>query len=150
MKKVLLTLFLIGSFNLSNCTAEEIIRITTGEHPPYLSENLKHNGVGLRIIKEAFALEGVKVEYGFFPWKRSYQLAKQGVWDASATWGYNTERDNYFYFSDPIYPAIAAFFHLKSYTFHWNTLDDLNGISIGATATYAYTPTRRGILYWKV
>ena len=140
MKKVLLTLFLIGAFNSSYCIAEEVIRITTGEHSPYLSENLKYNGVGLRIIREAFALEGVKVEYGFFPWKRSYKLAKQGEWDASATWGYNIERDHDFYLSDPLYPATAAFFHLKSYKFHWNTLDDLKGIFIGATQTYAYTP----------
>lgn len=140
MKKLFLALFLIVSFNFSNCLAQEIIRITTGEHPPYLSENLKHKGVGLRIIKEAFALEGVKVEYGFFPWKRSYMLAKQGKWDASATWGHNSERDKYFYFSDPLYPAISAFFHLKSYPFDWNTLDDLKGLSIGATQTYAYTP----------
>ena len=124
MKKLLLTLFFLQC-TLSNCiAAEEIIRITTGEHPPYLSENLKYNGVGLRIIREAFALEGVTVEYGFFPWKRSYKLAKQGEWDASATWGHNIERDNDFYFSEPLYPAISAFFHLKSYKFHWNTLDN--------------------------
>lgn len=131
-------LLLMGSVNY--CFSQEVIRITTGEHPPYLSEHLKHNGVGLRIIKEAFALEGITVEYGFFPWKRSLKLAEQGDWDASATWGHNSDRENNFYFSDPIYPATSVFFHLKSYPFDWHTLDDLKGISIGATKTYAYTP----------
>jgi polar amino acid transport system substrate-binding protein len=140
MNKILLALYLIGTCISSNCIAEETIRISTGEFPPYLSENLAHNGVGLRIIKEAFALEGVKVEYGFFPWKRSYKLAKTGEWDASATWGHNADRDKHFYFSDPLYPARSVFFHLKSYQFDWNTLEDLKGISIGATQTYAYTP----------
>jgi len=71
MKKVLLTLFLAGIFSFSNVNAEEKIRIATGEYEPFLSENLKHNGVGLRIIREAFALEGGEVEYGWYPWKRA-------------------------------------------------------------------------------
>ena len=140
MNKIVLALYLIGIFISSSCIAEETIRISTGEYPPYLSEHLPYNGVGLRIIKEAFALEGIKVEYGFFPWKRSYKLAKTGEWDASATWGHNAERDKYFYFSDPLYPAVSVFFHLKSYKFDWNTLDDLKELSIGATTTYVYTP----------
>lgn len=140
MAKTLLVLIFILLSHLPSSFATETIRITTGEYPPYLSEKLKHNGVGLRIIREAFALEGVTVEYGFFPWKRSYKLAKDGEWDASATWGKNSDRDEFFYYSDPLYPAIAAFFHLKSYQFDWSTLDDLKGLSIGATETYAYTP----------
>ena len=140
MKKVLLTLFLAGIFSFSNVNAEEKIRIATGEYEPFLSENLKHNGVGLRIIREAFALEGIKVEYGFFPWKRSYNFAKYGDWDATATWANKAGRDKDFYFSDPLYQSASVFFHLKTYKFDWNTLDDLKGISIGATDGYTYPP----------
>lgn len=140
IKKILMTLSLIVIVISSDCIAHETIRISTGEFPPYLSENLKDNGIGLRIIREAFALEGIKVEYGFFPWKRSYKLAKQGEWDATATWGYNAEREKNFYFSDPLYPAISAFFHLKSFKFDWKHLSNLKGLTIGATETYAYTP----------
>jgi len=139
-QKLQLILLFAGMGGACHCAAQETIRISTGEFPPYLSAHLKDNGIGLRIIKEAFALEGVNVEYGFFPWKRSYKLAQQGEWDASATWGYNDERNKYFYFSDPLYPAVSVFFHLKSFKFDWSNLNDLKGLSIGATETYAYTP----------
>ena len=140
MMKQMLLLFLIWAVSLSKGFAEETIRISTGEFPPFLSKHLKHNGAGLRIIREAFALKGVKVEYGFFPWKRAYLYVKDGKWDASATWARKTERDKYLYFSDPLYQSTYAFFHLKDYQFDWNTLDDLEGINIGATGSYTYTP----------
>ena len=56
--------------------AEETIRITNGEWPPYMSKKLKHYGLASRITTEAFASQGVKVEYGFFPWARSKLLVE--------------------------------------------------------------------------
>lgn len=138
MKRIILVLYLISAVFLSNGFAEETIRIATGEYPPFLSENLKHNGVGLRIIREAFAFEDVKVEYGFFPWKRSYRFAKDGDWDATATWAHKPGRDKEFYFSDPLYESSSGWFHLKTYKFDWKTLDDLKGIPIGITTGYTY------------
>ena len=79
--------------------ARETVRITTGEFPPFLSENLKHGGVGLRIITEVFDSVGIDVEYGFYPWKRAYALTKEGTWDASATWAHNPEREKLFHYS---------------------------------------------------
>lgn len=138
MNKIIFILCLITTIFLSNGFAEETIRIATGEYPPFLSENLKYNGVGLRIIREAFALEGVKVEYGFFPWKRSYQLAIDGDWDATATWADKPGRDKDLYFSNPLYESFSGWFHLKTYKFDWKTLDDLKGIPIGAISGYTY------------
>ena len=70
MKK-LLTLIWPAIFFISLSTsiaASEKIRLTTGEWLPYLSEGLKHNGVGAHIVKKAFSLEGIEVEIRFFPW----------------------------------------------------------------------------------
>lgn len=136
--KIILIFFIILTIFPSIGFAGETIRIATGEYPPFLSENLKYNGVGLRIIREAFALVGVTVEYGFFPWKRSYQLALDGDWDATATWADKPGRDEDFYFSDPLYKSFSGFFHLKTYDFEWETLDDLKEIPIGAIKGYTY------------
>ncbi len=117
----------------TTCVAEETIRITTGEWPPLISEGLRHNGAAPHIVKEAFALEGIKVEYGFFPWARAYDLAKEGDWDASIIWIRLAEREQHFHYSDTVFLGEEVFFHLKSNPFDWKTIDDFEGITIGAT-----------------
>ncbi len=118
--------------------AEEKIRITIGEWPPFISEHLKHYGVISHIVTEAFALEGIKVEYGFFPWKRAYIYAEKGKWDGTAGWSPFPERGKVFYMSNVIHADKNVFFHLKSYRFDWNTIDDLKGIPIGGTIGFKY------------
>ena len=87
--KIFLEWILIGFLSLifsSSLSANETIRIANGEWPPYLSKELKHYGVASRIVAEAFALEGVKVKYGFFPWGRAYAVVQRGEWDGSVIW----------------------------------------------------------------
>lgn len=119
--------------------AVDVVRLTNGEWPPYLSENLKHYGLFSKIVEEAFATEGVKVEYGFFPWKRARKLAQDGRWDGSIAWIFTKERTEFFIYSDPIGATESVFFHLKSNSFDWKTMDDLEKYSIGVVAGYGYT-----------
>jgi len=134
VKILLVVLFVCSS--VTSGSAEETIRLASGEWPPYQSEELKYAGVASRIVTEAFALEGIKVEFGYFPWKRSYKLAETGQWDGTFLWFDTPERREIFYISDPVMDIQYVFFHLKSYSFDWNTIDDLKGIEIGATAEY--------------
>ena len=48
-------------------SADEVITLTSGAWLPYLSECAPHHGVVSRIVTEAFALEGVRVNYIFRP-----------------------------------------------------------------------------------
>ena len=77
----------------------DTIRLTNGEWPPFMSKNGPHHGVASHVITEAFALVGVEVEFGFFPWARSLKLAKEGVWDGSAAWWDREERYPYVFYS---------------------------------------------------
>ncbi len=117
---------------------EETIRLTSGEWAPHISENLKHYGVVSHIITESFASENIKVEYEFFPWKRSYILSKSGEFDGSIVWAPSLERKKDFYFTAPVIFSKKVFFHLKKYPFDWQTLDDLKGLQIGLIAQYSY------------
>ncbi len=130
-----LIILLLFSFNVH---ASETVRITNGEWPPWLSKDLVHSGVVSHIVTEAFALEGVKVEYGFFPWARGKLLAEKGKWDAAVAWNFNAEREKKFVYSDAVIEGGYVFFHLKSFKFDWNTFEDLEGITIGATTEYNY------------
>lgn len=116
----------------------EKVRITTGEWVPYLSQYTPHYGPLNRIVTEAFALEGINVEYGFFPWKRALLSTLYSEWDGSSMWGSHQERRDSFFHSNVIAKQQYMFFHLISFPFDWNSQDDLQGLVIGANLGYNY------------
>ena len=118
----------------------ETIRLTSGEWAPFTSEHsLKHNGLLSKIIREAFALEGIEVKYGYFPWKRSLRLARKGIWDGSVGWA--VERPDLaedFYLSDSTNSVPKVLFSLKENPVNWTHMSDLKGLQIGVTDGYFY------------
>jgi len=78
------------------------------------------------------------VEWGFFPWVRSYNLAKIGAWDGSAIWWETLETEKDFYLSDKVLDSSLVFFHLKIFNFKWDSFEDLKGLKIGVTRGYDY------------
>jgi polar amino acid transport system substrate-binding protein len=118
--------------------AAESVRLTNGEWPPYLGEQLPHYGVASRIVSEAFAHEGIEVQWEFYPWARALHLAEKGQRDGSAVWLYSPEREQSFYISDPVVESGHQFFHRKSRHFDWQTIDDLAGLRICVTIGYDY------------
>lgn len=118
--------------------AKEMVYITNGEWAPYLSQDLPHYGVASHLVKEAFATQGIDVVYGFFPWKRSYKLAKEGHWHGSVVWVRTPEREDAFIYSDVVITDYEHLFHLKSLPLDWKTIEDLEGLRIGGTLHTAY------------
>lgn len=118
--------------------SETSIRITNGEWEPYMSEYSAHYGFNSHVVTEAFKLEGISIEWGFYPWSRAYSVAKHGSWDASATWWPSEETLADFLVSDPISETSFVFFHLKSRSFDWQNMSDLKSLRIGGTIEYDY------------
>lgn len=114
------------------------IVIANGEWVPYMSEHMPHYGPVNRVITEAFALEGVQVEYRWMPWKRAFEEAKEGGVAATSGWIRNGKRELYFYFSDVLFVTKKVFFHRRDFPFDWETLEDLRGLRIGAVLGYSY------------
>ncbi|OZG71191.1 hypothetical protein BTA51_22755 [Hahella sp. CCB-MM4] len=138
IKIVIYALLLVMNLVTTTATAETI-KITNGEWPPFLSEKYKHFGLASHIVTEAFKASGVSVEYGFFPWARAFNLAKDGdKWAATVVWSHNDEREADFYFSQPVFSLQSVFFHVKGRTIDWNQLSDLKKFNIGATIGYNY------------
>lgn len=137
-KFMIMSLFF--SFSVS---AGETIRITNGDWPPYLSETLPYNGFASHIVTEAYAAVGVTVEYGFFPWSRSFEHAKEGkgsgeVWHGSIVWVYTEERALDFYYTDVVVSDDEVLFYLKSSPIEWKEVNDLSGKNIGGTLNTVY------------
>ncbi len=138
MKKILFSI-VVSFFFFTIIYAQTTIRITNGEWEPFMSEYSPHYGVNSHIVSEAFKLEGINIKWEFFPWKRAYILAKKGKeWDASATWWPAEETKEAFLLSEPVSKTSFVFFHLKSYKFDWESINDLKGIIIGGTLEYDY------------
>ncbi len=140
MKK-LLTIYLLFAVIIfgSRAMARDTIRISTGEWAPYISESLQGYGVISQIVAEAFRLENIKVEYGFFPWGRAMAIAELGKWDATSVWYYHVDREKLFIMSDPVFAMEEVFFHLKDVNFQWDNWSDLQGLTIGGTIAYTVT-----------
>lgn len=119
------------------------VNLTSGEWPPYTSEQLDNNGLALHIIKEAFDSQGYEVFYSFYPWKRSLEIAKHGLSDGSAVWQTSDERKKHFYNSHTVVETSTVFFHRKDYDFDWSSPKDLIGRNVGTTRGYIYTPSFR-------
>ena len=135
MKKSIVFLGLIIVLLFYNFAfSKDVIRLATGEWPPFISETLKDHGVVMRIIKESFAIEGVAVQYEFFPWGRAEKLVEKGLWDGLAV-----EPQNPAHFSsDIIVEDKLVFFHLKDVQFDWHQLMDLKGYKIGGVVGNTY------------
>ncbi len=133
----LLPIFLIFCF-CSSVNAEQVVRLTTGEWPPYLSKEAPHSGIAACIVTAAFAAAGIKTQFGWFPWKRAFQFAGREKWGGSIIWSRSPEREKDFLYSDPVIEVSDVFFHLKSYPFDWKSWADLKGIKIGVTTGYLY------------
>ncbi len=120
--------------------AEEIT-LSNGEWHPYLAAQSPHGGVGSRIVSEAFALEGIKVNFVFRPWQRAFLEAQFGEVQGSILWGPGppgSDRGRRFYFSDPVLVGRSVFFHLRSVAFDWQRPEDLVPLRIGGTLGYKY------------
>lgn len=114
------------------------MRVAIGEWPPFVSENLEHYGLAARIVTEAFAAVGNDVDYRFYPWKRAYLETTQGDQDATAIWTKTPDREGEVLFSEPVLTANKVFFHLEGTDFEWNSIEDLDGYTVGATRGYGY------------
>ncbi|MDH4564835.1 transporter substrate-binding domain-containing protein [Pseudomonas sp. BN411] len=114
------------------------VRLTNGEWAPYLGASLPHQGVASRIVEEAFALEGVKVQWEFYPWARSMHLAERGERAGTAVWLRSPDRERQFFISDPVVESAYYFFHRKDHPLDWQQISDLKDVRLGGALGYDY------------
>ena len=86
------------------------LRISVGDWPPFLTSELRHNGVMAHMISDILADEGYRVTFVFLPWARAYADAAAGKFDATAIWMRKAEREKDFIFSEPLLNEQFVFF----------------------------------------
>ncbi len=120
-----------------------VLRIATGELPPYATESRADQGIALNVVRRAFELAGYKVEFSFMPWSRALVETRAGRWDGTAYWGRTEERERDFWHSDNVLTEQWVFIHRKSIDLDWKTLDDLKPFLLAVIRDYTYTPELR-------
>ena len=132
--RVLALILAMSMLVLSHAKADELVKITNGEWLPFFSQSLDGYGRASQIVTEAFNYEGIKVEYGFFPWKRSYRLSELGVWDGTIGWHYSEERaETHYYSKHPVSSGEWVLFHRKELDIKTNSINGLMNYTFGLT-----------------
>lgn len=119
-------------------TQSKTLTIVTGDYTPAIDHTLPDKGYVSRLVKDAFALAGIEVEFLFMPWARGLRTVRSGKEAVIMYYAKQPERLKYFTFSDPLFSEDWFFFHLKKTPFQWQTLEDLAQFRIGATLSYSY------------
>ncbi|WP_027468482.1 substrate-binding periplasmic protein [Deefgea rivuli] len=118
--------------------APQQIELANGEWSPLLGENLPNNGYASQIVRRAFALEKIKVNYKFYPWKRSLEEARAGKVAGTLLWTSNADRQKDFLISQPVYSSRTVLFFHRDRPLLWQYPEDLKGGRFGITNGYSY------------
>lgn len=121
----------------ANAQVNGVVRLAIGEWAPYTSQTDTKGKLLERVVSEAFKLEGLKVEYTYYPWKRSYLRTEDGTFDGTFPWNSTPEREETFHFHKiPLLNDLSVYFHLKSTPFDWTHLEDLKNYKVGVSMGY--------------
>jgi len=134
-KTISIIYLLLTASAFCNETPTVIIAMNAWEPIKYETEPY---GILAQITKEAFALEGVEVEFRVAPWKRGYDNVLSGLWHGIVGWNSTYERELVFNVSTPLLLEDVVFFHHKDLEFDWDNLKDLEGLSVGLIEGYNY------------
>src|SRR5690606_41468897 len=105
----------------------QTVTLANGDWAPYLGKDLPGGGPVAQLVSEAFASQGWTVKYEYYPWKRGYEMAKDGALDGSIVWSRNDERSADFAFSDAVLDLDTVVFYNKAKPLAWEAPEDLKG-----------------------
>jgi len=118
--------------------AEQVVRIGTGDWPPYVDQERKDKGAMVRLIRAVFAEAGYRTEFVFYPWDRNALNLQQGSLDAILPYSCTAARRSFSHCSEPVVRGEVVLFHRREFDFDWQQIDDLRTFRIGTTLGYSY------------
>jgi len=136
--KIAATGLLSALLTCAQVSATESITLSNGDWPPYMSEDLRSSGPLSHVVSLAFEAEQVDTHYKFFPWKRSMLLAEKGKVDGTLGWKKTPEREENFYYSEPLISTSNVVFYLKSKPIHFNQLSERKSTSAALVSGIHY------------
>ncbi|MEH6446996.1 MAG: transporter substrate-binding domain-containing protein [Oceanospirillaceae bacterium] len=139
--KVVFLRFLVSLVLLlsSHAWAQKVSMVTT-QWEPFYSSNLPAEGVITEIAKAAFQRENHRASVSWYPWMRALKIAAYGGADVVMGAYYSEERNEKFYYSDPIFSIDVGLIALKSLGLvNYEKLEKLRSYKIGVMRGWVYT-----------
>lgn len=120
--------------------AENVVYLSSLEWPPYVGKKLPEQGESSKIVREAFAAMGYKVEIVFAPWKRAMRMSYKGI-NISGFFPeyYSAHRNEKIIYSDSFGCSEIGLFSRGTQQVSWEKVDDLKKYRLGAVAGYINT-----------
>lgn len=140
MLRVLLSLCLLVVLTVPVRGEGRVLEIASTDYPPYYAADLPGQGFITEVVREAFEDSGYAVNVEFFPWKRAFEGARQGDFDALFTVWHRPEREDWFLFSRPLPANEVGFFRRADEEIVFDGLESLAGKAIGVVRGYALPP----------
>ncbi|MFW7524475.1 substrate-binding periplasmic protein [Vibrio ostreicida] len=136
---VLVCLLIISPLSIAQ-SDDKSVRFVVGDWEPYTSSQRDPElKVAEVLVREAFATQGYSVSIDYHPWSRAYRYGQTGRYDGTFPWFKNSEREELFIFSSPLFIQKIVFFYHQNSQFNWRNIGDLNQFHIGATQDYEVT-----------
>ncbi|GAC14204.1 hypothetical protein GLIP_1570 [Aliiglaciecola lipolytica E3] len=128
----------------------KVILLSSGEWAPYSGEGLPQQGIASVIVRSVIEQMGYQLEIQFMPWSIAQSKAESSQQDSqiSGTFPYirTEQRENQFYFSDPIIDVPNGIFYHRQYSPLAATISkpsDLQNYAVITLAGYEYTEKLR-------
>lgn len=123
-------------FNGALAGPKKVIRLSTFEAPPFMSETLPEQGAAIYALREMLKKQGYSLEVTFAPFLRARSLSLQRA-DSSGFFpvtDVNVTSD--FLLSKTVYTSSWGFAERKSHLIKWNKAEDLAPYKIGNVKGY--------------
>lgn len=123
---------------------EETCLLVVDEWSPYTSEEMPYYGIATQIVTAALEASNIPYEVKFVPWSRALEMVKYGEAWATFPWFNTNERDQDYYFSEPIIHVKSTIFYntnnpkLASGVPPFKTIADLKDYVFGGVNGYYY------------
>lgn len=116
------------------------VTISSGEYPPWTGAKLPQDGYVNHVIRESFAIVGIKTKFVYLPWKRAFEDARKGSYDATSYWFDDHNRRSVMFLSEPVIQNRTVFFQRsEDKPIEWQKLSDLSDYRMSATVGFTYT-----------
>lgn len=124
--------FCFWAILISGSLRAETLTLAVGDWAPYTSKADSQARIAQTIVSETFGRAGITVDYAYVPWKRAFNLTRDGKYDGSFPWFKTDDRARDFVFpKSALIKQAYVFFHLRDRDFQWDTLSDLKKFKIG-------------------
>ena len=124
----------------ATCLAKERLLIITDAWPPYVfAENGVPTGFDYDVMMAVLTKMGYEADFRFLPWMRCIEMIKKKEVDGILDISMNESRKEFMHFpTEPLSESTSVLFHLKEKQYTFDSLADLEGLTIGTILGYKY------------